>query len=421
MSIRDIRKKYLGVKAKTTVGEMRKAGSDITMEYTWDYDEQSKPCFIYDYYHDDQPDLRSGMTYDKDTTKTPIDAKFIIATYPSATSYKTEYHIQFKPSQKLSFDEDDPLYYYQTDYVDKYGIDFPIGLYIDIPDDKGVYKKYLICAKEHATNHFAKFIVLPVDYLFRWIEVRGAERIKRQMWGCLRGQQDGNEVSTSSTFSTLKSDIAAWMPLNTITDKIYFTEEESIHNQRLIVSATVSNPAVYRVSGITSINPVGILKFTLARDRYNTHTDYGMYADYCQTAVPPVIDSSKEENETVNDGAVTISNVSSDRPVIKLGGSWTKLQARFFDSVGTDLTDILAPYVTSGSWTIAIDGVPVDTETSDDIQTAGEDGQNILLLKIGRNRSYIGKVLTVTCSVIREGTRKSITYTGSLNLEIMAL
>ena len=55
-----------------TEGEVRKRQSDIIMEATWDRDLQSKRCYIYDYFHDDQKSKNKGMTYSPETTKTPL-------------------------------------------------------------------------------------------------------------------------------------------------------------------------------------------------------------------------------------------------------------------------------------------------------------------------------------------------------------
>ena len=111
-----------------TIGQIYKEQSDELMEWTWDNDIQSKVCYIYDYFHDDQPDKNVGMTYEN-TTKTKIDVKFIVKTYQSIDKDQVEYYIQFRPSQKVWFEESDELYYFETDYRQKYGIqDFPIGL-----------------------------------------------------------------------------------------------------------------------------------------------------------------------------------------------------------------------------------------------------------------------------------------------------
>lgn len=169
-----------------TLGEKLKSDSDMLMELTWDSDIQSKICYIYDFYHDDQPRLAEGMTYEN-TTKTRIDVKFIVKSYQSMDKDQVDYYIQFKPSQAVRFSENDELYYFETDYKSVYGNTFPVGEYIDIPDDRGVYHKWLICREERA-NQFPKYLVLPCDYELCWIETNGKDRIKRRMWSVLRMQ-----------------------------------------------------------------------------------------------------------------------------------------------------------------------------------------------------------------------------------------
>ena len=149
-------------------------------------DIQSKTCYIYDYFHDDQKDKKDHMTYEN-TTKTRIDAKFIVKSYQSINKDQVDYYIQFKPSQKTVFSKDDELYYFETDYRNKYQNDDFIGLYCDIPDDKGIYRKWLICSKEPA-NQFVKYLVLPCNYFLHWVENDGQNRYKRSMWVVLRNQ-----------------------------------------------------------------------------------------------------------------------------------------------------------------------------------------------------------------------------------------
>ena len=177
-----------------TLGQIYKEQSDFAMEETWFSDPQSKVCFIYDYYHDDffidkfgnRTSLKDGMTY-KNTHKTRIDAKFIIKSYQSMDKDQVEYYLQFKPSQKAVFSNDDELYYFETDYRQRYGNDDFIGLYVDVPDDSGRYHKWMICRKEIA-NQFPKFLILPCSYELMWIENTGKERIKHRMWSVLRQQ-----------------------------------------------------------------------------------------------------------------------------------------------------------------------------------------------------------------------------------------
>ena len=178
-------KKYLS-HCGDTIGQAHKNNSDMIMEQTWDRDVQSKKCYIYDYYHDDQPWLRDGMTYEN-TTKTPIDAKFIMTTTQSLDKDRVTVMLQFRPSQKLRFEQDDDLYYYETDYRNRYNCDFPCGLYCDIPDESGVYHKWIICAKQIG-NQFTKYLILPANYRFSWVESNGDKRLIRRVWGATRNQ-----------------------------------------------------------------------------------------------------------------------------------------------------------------------------------------------------------------------------------------
>lgn len=85
----------------STLGEKLKSDSDTLMELTWNGDLQSKIGYIYDYIHDDQPDIKDHMTYEN-TTKTRIDVKLIVKSYSSLDQDQPEFYCQFKPSQKLS-------------------------------------------------------------------------------------------------------------------------------------------------------------------------------------------------------------------------------------------------------------------------------------------------------------------------------
>ena len=176
-----------------TIGQIYKEESDWLMEETWDNGITSKVAYIYDFFHDDfftdeygiTRSLKDGMTYEN-TNKTKIDVKFIIKSYQSMDKDEVEHYIQFRPSEKLSFSESDELYYFEQ-IRKRYNSEYPIGAWIDLPDDRGVYHKWLICRKENA-NQFPKYLVLPANYELMWIEKTGTNRIKRRMWSVLRMQ-----------------------------------------------------------------------------------------------------------------------------------------------------------------------------------------------------------------------------------------
>lgn len=177
--------KYVSPK---TIGEYMKVQSDDMMEWTWDNNIQAKKMYIYDYYHDDSPEKNYGFTYEH-TTKTPVEAKFIIAEYGSLSKDQPSAKIMFKPSMKTwGLDENDELYYLQK-RADFYGIDnIFVGAYIDIPDEKGVYRKWMICLQDIQGNQFPKYFVLPCGYNLNWIRRDGNKRVKQKMWCVLRSQ-----------------------------------------------------------------------------------------------------------------------------------------------------------------------------------------------------------------------------------------
>ena len=160
-----------------TVGQQIKKQSDDAMEATWDNDIQSKVCYIYDYYHDDSPTLNRNIIHGSHTTKTRIDAKFIVKSYSSLDKDQIEYYLQFKPSQKTQFEPTDELYYFETDYR----------------------QKWLICTKEIG-NQFVKYNILPCDYWFHFIVKKNGKRYKRKIWGVTRTQSSYNSGSVTWSF-----------------------------------------------------------------------------------------------------------------------------------------------------------------------------------------------------------------------------
>ena len=111
-----------------TVGQQLKQMSDDVMQQTWDNDIQSKKCYIYDYYHDDQfSEMNYGYDPSLSKTKIPVNLKFIVKAYKSAAKDDPEYHIMFEPDvwNSMSCKPD----WFVRDYQ-RLGIDFPIGLTI---------------------------------------------------------------------------------------------------------------------------------------------------------------------------------------------------------------------------------------------------------------------------------------------------
>lgn len=383
-----------------TIGQQFKQESDFVMDELWFNDPQSKVCYIYDFFHDDQPSLKDHMTYSH-TTKTRIDAKFIVKSYQSIDKDQVEYYLQFRPSQKMEFDQNDELYYFETEYRQRYGVEFPIGLYVDLPDDRGVYRKWLICGSEPA-NQFPKYLILPCDYKLQWIERTKQERIKREMWVVSRNQNSYTiGVYTDRNFTRPDNQSKLWISLNPITEKFWYNTDEN-KTMRLIVSAPTEHPVIWSLTKLENTKPLGIQKLTLYQTQFDPARDYiekdengriiGMYADYYNSPVeptePPRIDIPAQKNY----GKITTSTEK-----LKVGSSSYKtLTANIFDESNTDISEkyLYADY----SWTCSIDGEDFTDKVT---WLNNTSAYNQIKVKFPADKSYLTKILLVKCVVTK--------------------
>lgn len=380
-----------------TIGQIHKENSDFVMEETFFNDPQAKVCYIYDFYHDDKPWLAEDITHEN-TTKTKIDAKFIVTKYSSIDKDQVEYHLQFRPSQPVRFTEDDELYYYETDYKKRYSTQFPIGLFVDIPDEKNVYRKWLIVAKEEG-NQFLKYSVLPCDYYLHWIEINGTERIKRKMWCVSRAMNSYTSGRWIDRYMLGLDDIQKiWIPINPITEQLSYIEENK--NKRLVLSALIKKPHVWQISKVENTKPLGIIKITLDQDSWDEHTDYvnletgEMYADYHTSDIAPTDPTEPTPTPSSNYGTITASTST-----IKIGGSYKTLTATVYDENGADITDTYSD--TDFEWYCSIDGVD-STELDTIITWLDGTTFNKKKIKFSNDRSYLEKILEVKCVITKD-------------------
>lgn len=382
-----------------TIGQIYKEQSDWAMEQTWDNDIQSKICYIYDFYHDDQPRLAEGMTYEN-TTKTRIDAKFIVKSYQSMDKDQVDYYIQFKPTQKTHFSEGDELYYFETDYRKKYHNDNFIGLFIDIPNDENIYEKWMILRTEPA-NQFPKYLILKCNYELMWIENNGTEKIKRRMWSVLKIQSSYNSgLWTDLRFTSQENQDKVWLPLNPITEKIWYTNESS-KNMRVLVSSFTDNAIAWQISKVENAQPLGVQKLTLYQDFFDQHRDYiekdenghiiGMWASYFDSEIAPIDPSTP----TTPSSSIT-ARISASTSTIKVGGSYKNLTVNLFNDSNEDITTEYAD--ATFTWTCSID----DEDWTDKVTWRVGTEYNQKKVKFLNNTSVIGKILSVKCEIVKD-------------------
>lgn len=382
-----------------TIGQIYKEQSDWAMEQTWDNDIQSKICYIYDFYHDDQPRLAEGMTYEN-TTKTRIDAKFIVKSYQSMDKDQVDYYIQFKPTQKTHFSEGDELYYFETDYRKKYHNDNFIGLFIDIPNDENIYEKWMILRTEPA-NQFPKYLILKCNYELMWIENNGTEKIKRRMWSVLKMQSSYNSgLWTDLRFTSQENQDKVWLPLNPITEKIWYTNESS-KNMRVLVSSFTDNAVAWQISKVENAQPLGVQKLTLYQDFFDQHRDYiekdsdgniiGMWASYFDSEIAPTDPSTP----TTPPSSIT-ARISASTSTIKVGGSYKNLTVNLFNDSNEDITTEYAD--ATFIWTCSID----DEDWTDKVTWRAGTKYNQKKVKFPNDSSVIGKILSVKCEIVKD-------------------
>lgn len=398
MSIYDMHRKRMRLQGNN-IGQIHKNQSDEIMEQTWDNDIQSKICYIYDFYHDDQPRLAEGMTYEN-TTKTRIDAKFIVKSYQSMDKDQVDYYIQFKPTQKTHFSEGDELYYFETDYRKKYHNDNFIGLFIDIPNDENIYEKWMILRTEPA-NQFPKYLILKCNYELMWIENNGTEKIKRRMWSVLKIQSSYNSgLWTDLRFTSQENQDKVWLPLNPITEKIWYTNESS-KNMRVLVSSFTDNAIAWQISKVENAQPLGIQKLTLYQDFFDQHRDYiekdsdgniiGMWASYFDSEITPTDPSTP----TTPPSSIT-ARISASTSTIKVGGSYKNLTVNLFNDSNEDITTEYAD--ATFTWTCAID----NEDWTDKVTWRADTEYNQKKVKFPNDTSTIGKILSVKCEITKD-------------------
>lgn len=382
-----------------TIGQIYKEQSDWAMEQTWDNDIQSKICYIYDFYHDDQPRLAEGMTYEN-TTKTRIDAKFIVKSYQSMDKDQVDYYIQFKPTQKTHFSEGDELYYFETDYRKKYHNDNFIGLFIDIPNDENIYEKWMILRTEPA-NQFPKYLILKCNYELMWIENNGTEKIKRRMWSVLKIQSSYNSgLWTDLRFTSQENQDKVWLPLNPITEKIWYTNESS-KNMRVLVSSFTDNAIAWQISKVENAQPLGVQKLTLYQDFFDQHRDYiekdadgniiGMWANYFDSEIAP----TDPDTPTTPPSSIT-ARISASTSTIKVGGSYKNLTVNLFNDSNEDITTEYAD--ATFTWACSID----NEDWTDKVTWRVGTEYNQKKVKFSNDTSVIGKILSVKCEIVKD-------------------
>lgn len=164
--------------AKTS-GQAHKIQSDAILESTWYNDISAKMGYLYDQDHDDEFYLTENLHPYNSKTKIPVELKHYEIEYNSLAKDEVSHHIMFKPSYVPN------VPYYDEKFAKPLGALYPVGLYCDLPDESGIYRRWLVVGEYRVySNQFISYLVLPCDHRLQWIH-KGK---KYESWVVLRSQ-----------------------------------------------------------------------------------------------------------------------------------------------------------------------------------------------------------------------------------------
>ena len=247
-------------------------------------------------------------------------------------------------------------------------------------------------------NQFTKYLVLPINYNFMWIERNGKERIKRRMWAVLKSQNSYNSgLWTDLRFTTQENQDKVLLPLNSITDKIWYTDDQS-KTMRVLVSAFTDHPIAWKISKVENSQPLGIQRLTLYQTFFEQNHDYiekdsdgyitGMWADYFSDGVTPTDPSTPTLLPSV------CSKISASTDSLKVGGSYKTLTLNIFKDSDDDITKEYSD--ATFTWSCSID----DEDLTDKV-TWRPAAYNQMKVKFPDDRSQLTKLITFKCTVTK--------------------
>lgn len=395
---------YKSILGTDNIGQAHKVESDMVINSTWDNSLETRTAYFYDVAHDSDPFRLKDMQSDNVADKVPISIKYLENSSQTYAKDTVTYHIQFRPGEDfkdLPYDS-----YYKDHFENRWGAECPVGLYCDIPDNNGVYRRWLVVGLANFYNaQFSTYEILPCNYTFSWV----AQGKKFNVAGVTRTQSSYTSgVWQANDFRTPDDTMKFLLPLTADTARLSY-------NHRMVVDTKVDVrrgqiPRVFQITKVDRLDSNGLCMYTIKQDLWNADTDYieytdtvnydpasirGMYCNYYSST--PI--REKEEASTV-----TIT-FFGPKPEVKVGGGYKKLAVSFSDS--TEMKD--------GQWSFELDGK--DAENDILARTSEQNERlapNEIQVKINDDASLIGKQL------IAKYTTTS-GETGSLVLSIVGL
>ena len=323
-----------------TMGEVLKKQSDMIMDATFTRDIAYRKCYILDnnYFFPEQTlegyikakAVFAGTdTYNPEKIKgfKPIDAKYLIHTYTSLNSDTVDYYLQFRP-----------LAHGQNPNI-------RVGNYVFVPDDLGVYRLWIIVARDNRPQ-FPQFYILQCDSLLKWhigheeiplFEGAHVDTGTYYTWSVQRTQSSYNSgVWSDYSTTTVQNQLKAWLPTNRDTNTIFYNEHFVIgYNDLRRIAWEVSKVETSTTCGITKLtfkqeleyDPVDNLSWiNMSSDNYSDSITGIDYDFYC----PRTNDKLHHDPVSPEDVSQSIITYTGVKPSLKIGGNYKTFTANIY-------------------------------------------------------------------------------------------
>ena len=346
--------KSLSVGGVHTNGQRHSYESQEIIEHTWYDDPASCIGYLYDYAHDDEPDKNKNLHPEESKTKTRVDLNYILSSYRTLNKDEVDSRIMFKPSYKCN------VPYYKEKFADPTDGVFPVGLYLDLADEDGVWNRWLVVSTASANNHdFPTWSILPCGHKFQWVY----EGKKQQMWGVERSQSSYTSgIWLDRIFETPDNITKCILPYNDITKTLFY-------NARILITVDLITPLAWRISKVEPFASRGTILYTMKEDIFHPHQDYierdedgnivGWWADYYKESNLPN-DVPSQPDPALSGNYAEITYAGAD-PHIKVNGGYKAVTVTYYNS-----NEILNDQ-TPGDWSYYIDDRTLSEEEYEEL------------------------------------------------------
>ena len=180
-----------------------------------------------------------------------FDARYAIKSYLNITGDEVPYFLHFRP-----------------------GVRVPIGSYVDIKDDTGVYETWMIVAFDDRPQ-FPLYQILKCNWTLKWVH----DGILYKCLGVKRNQNSYNSgLWTDYTTTSVENQHKMWLPTTPYSQTINYGDRV------LMNDAGRAIPLAWQVSKVEDTAPIGITKLTFAQVQTDMHEDCGKFgiANWCK-------------------------------------------------------------------------------------------------------------------------------------------